>query len=67
MPIILATWEVEVGRITFSGQSRQKVCEIPSQPIKLGLMVLTFRPAKHKARCYFKNNQCKKGWGMWLG
>jgi hypothetical protein len=27
MPVIPATWEVEIGRITVSGQPRQKVCE----------------------------------------
>jgi hypothetical protein len=31
-PIILATWEVEVGRIRIPGQPKgKKICEIPSQ------------------------------------
>jgi hypothetical protein len=30
MPIILATWEAEIERITVQGQSRQIICEIPS-------------------------------------
>jgi hypothetical protein len=29
MPVILATWETEIRRITFRGQSRQKVSETP--------------------------------------
>jgi hypothetical protein len=36
MPVILATWEAEIGRITVPDQSRQKiiiikVCATPSQ------------------------------------
>jgi hypothetical protein len=30
MPVILATWEAEIGRIAVQGQSRQVVYEIPS-------------------------------------
>jgi hypothetical protein len=33
MPVILATWEAESGRIAVGGQSRQKVHETPPQPI----------------------------------
>jgi hypothetical protein len=29
MPIILATWEAEIERITVKGQLRQIVCETP--------------------------------------
>jgi hypothetical protein len=32
-PIILATWEVEIGRIMIQGQPRQKVSKTPSQPM----------------------------------
>jgi hypothetical protein len=30
IPVILATWEVEMGKITVRGQPRQIVGEIPS-------------------------------------
>jgi hypothetical protein len=36
MPVILATWEVKMERITVQGQPWQKASEIPSQPIKAG-------------------------------
>jgi hypothetical protein len=32
-PVILATKEVEIGRISVGGQSRQKVCQTPSQTV----------------------------------
>jgi hypothetical protein len=32
-PVILATWEAEIRRMLVPGQPRQKVKEIPSQPI----------------------------------
>jgi hypothetical protein len=47
-PIILATWEAEIGRIIVGGQPRQKVNETPSQ---LGTVVHTCHPShigKHK-------------------
>jgi hypothetical protein len=31
-PVILATWEPEIGRITIGGQPRKKGCESPFQP-----------------------------------
>jgi hypothetical protein len=31
-PIILAVWEAEIGRILISGQPRQKLHELSSQP-----------------------------------
>jgi hypothetical protein len=34
MPIITATWEVEIHRIVFQGQPLQKVSKISSQTIK---------------------------------
>jgi hypothetical protein len=34
MPIILATWQVEIGRIMDQGQLRQKVCETPISTTK---------------------------------
>jgi hypothetical protein len=33
MPIILATWEMEIKRIAVGGQPQQKVLETPSQSI----------------------------------
>jgi hypothetical protein len=29
MPIFIATWEAEIGRITFPGQTGQIVCQTP--------------------------------------
>jgi hypothetical protein len=46
MPIILAMWEGEIGKITVQGQPRQKVQETPSQPIA----VVTGR--YHKAQLF---------------
>jgi hypothetical protein len=34
MPVILATWEAEIGRIVVLGQPRQKVGKAPTQPIR---------------------------------
>jgi hypothetical protein len=36
MPVILATWEPEIGRITVPAQPRQKVCETTISPEKAG-------------------------------
>jgi hypothetical protein len=33
-PVVLATWEVEIGRIEIPGQLGQKFLETPFQPIK---------------------------------
>jgi hypothetical protein len=33
MPVILATWEAEIGRIMVGDQSREIVLLTPSQPI----------------------------------
>jgi hypothetical protein len=33
MPVILATWEAEIGRFAVHGQLRKNVFKIPSQPI----------------------------------
>lgn len=33
MPIILATWKLEIGRVMFQGQPGQKFPEIPSHSI----------------------------------
>jgi hypothetical protein len=35
-PMILATWEAEMGRIAVQGQPRQIVHKIPTQPIARG-------------------------------
>jgi hypothetical protein len=34
MPVILATWEVEIRRTAIQGQPKKVVQETPSQPIK---------------------------------
>jgi hypothetical protein len=33
LPVILTTWEAEIGRIIVQGQPRQKVCKTPFKPI----------------------------------
>jgi hypothetical protein len=38
IPVISATQEVEMRRITVHGQPGQKIIKIPSQPIKLGII-----------------------------
>jgi hypothetical protein len=79
MPVILATREVAVRRISVGGQPRQRV-ETPSQPIKAGLLVCTCHPSYMGSisrrisvqaswginkRPYSKNNLSKPGW--WCG
>jgi hypothetical protein len=41
MPVILATWEAEIGRITVPGQPKQNVYKTLSQQKKLGVVVCT--------------------------
>jgi repressor of nif and glnA expression len=75
MPIILVTWEVEIGKIMVLVQPGQKVFEIPSQPKMLGVVVSACHPAitksinrrikvqsclARKTKPYLKNNQNKK-------
>jgi hypothetical protein len=33
MPVILATWEAEIGRKAIQGQSKQIICKIPISKI----------------------------------
>jgi hypothetical protein len=47
MPVILATWEAEIRRITFAGQPIKKVCKTPSQCKKLGVVTCTC----HSSNC----------------
>jgi hypothetical protein len=50
IPIILATWEAEFGRITVRGLTEEKVCETPSQPMKSWAWWLTpLTPAMREA------------------
>jgi hypothetical protein len=80
-PVILATGEAEIRKIEFRGQSRQKVIETPSQPVKAGhggtplsssysggiqpRLMAQAGPGIN-ARPYLKNNQTKKGLEMWF-
>jgi hypothetical protein len=74
--VILATQEVEIGRISVQGQLGQKLCETPSQSRSwtwwyISVIPTTqktstggaqFRPARDiKARPYLKNSGSKKG------
>jgi hypothetical protein len=68
-PVILATWETEIRKITVQGQPRQKVCKTPSQPIagNDGACLSSQRcrealEQKEKLKSYFQNNQSKMGW-----
>jgi hypothetical protein len=62
-----STWEVEKGRIAVQSQPRQKVSEIPSQPISQVSWYVPIIPATREAigrrlalgktvRPYLKNN-----------
>jgi hypothetical protein len=44
MSVIPTIQKAEIGRIAVQGQTRQKVCETPSQAIKLGTMSCTCHP-----------------------
>jgi hypothetical protein len=76
MPVILPTWEAEIGRIMVQRQSR-KIVRPPSQWKKLGIVVQDCHPSycgkKHKYeesvkaglgknQDPIKNNHSKKGW-----
>jgi hypothetical protein len=39
MPLILASWEANLGRIEVPGQPRQKSFQTPSEQKKLGMVV----------------------------
>jgi hypothetical protein len=80
-PIILTTWEVEVGRIAVPGQCSKKVCDIPSQPLKAernGACCHPGYPGTVNRRITFQvclginarlcpqNNKIKKGLREWL-
>jgi hypothetical protein len=72
--VILGTWGAEVGRIMVPGQSSQKVCKTPSQPIarRGGIHLssqLLWNDINKKitlqvfpGELYLKNNQSKKRW-----
>jgi hypothetical protein len=70
-PVILATWEVELTRITVWGQPRQKVHKTPSQKMvgSCGMHLsscqktwkgLQSRSVQIFLRPYLKNNQCSQ-------
>jgi hypothetical protein len=71
-PIILASWEAEIGRIMVQGQPEQKVCQTSSQPVATHICHpscarkhkwedYSAGQPRHKVRFYLKNTQCKKG------
>jgi hypothetical protein len=45
MPVIPATWEAEMGRITAGSQPRQNVSETPISTNKLGMVVYSCNPS----------------------
>jgi hypothetical protein len=74
--VILATWEMEIGRTSILGQPGKKSRRPPSQPIKACIVVYTCPPCYTgivrrrimmqvslgiNARPYLNNNQSKKG------
>lgn len=76
--VIPATQEAKIGRVMVQGQLGQKIIEIPSQPVKLGMVTcacltsyvgvvnrtITVQAGLGKnTRSYQKNNYSKKGWG----
>jgi hypothetical protein len=76
MPIILVSWEVEIGRIAVPGLPGKKVCETPSQQKKLGMvacsdggrlkqegMVQADVGKNKRAKPHLQNNQTKKRTG----
>jgi hypothetical protein len=45
MPVILAIWELETGRIKLLDQPKQKVSKTPAQENKPGVVVCTYAPS----------------------
>jgi hypothetical protein len=73
MPVILATWKAETGRSWLEVSLGKKFMRSPYQPI----LVHTCHPSANrrimiqaglgiKVRSYLKNNEAKKGLGMWI-
>jgi hypothetical protein len=52
LPVILATWKAEIGRIVVTGQPEQKVNRTPYQPI-----------SGHSGVCLFAQLHRRLGWG----
>jgi hypothetical protein len=71
IPVILAIWEAEMGRIMVQDQPGQKACEISNWGEKLGVVVCTCHPShggKPKkigglcSKPAWAKNQSEKGW-----
>jgi hypothetical protein len=67
LTVILATWEVEVGRKVVPGQhGEKKVCKTTSQLKKAGFGVVglssQLQEGSVKIGLPVQNNQSKKGW-----
>jgi hypothetical protein len=45
MLLIVATWEVEIGRMMVRGPPGEKVCKTPSEQKKLGIVVHVCHPS----------------------
>jgi acyl-coenzyme A synthetase/AMP-(fatty) acid ligase len=45
VPVILITWETEIGKIMVQHQTRQRVSKTPSQQKKPGMVVHGYNPA----------------------